>query len=290
MPNPEFDGVETGTGDDVSSVGDGDGDLSTSGSEAESSTGDGDGDSTTTGTTTTGDGDGDGDPGTGDGDGDPNTGDGDGDPNQCADGLELCVDQCVDLKNDVDFCGSCDISCAGNQVCGLGDCLPKRYVFVTSVAFQGNFGGIPAADELCQDRALEAQLPGNYKAWLSDGEQWPLETFPPGGPAAFILRNGPIVAYSWTDFVDGQLEAPIDRNEFGDLIDAAPVESCQIDYGVWTGTTAKGEGAEPFCAGWSTASAESYAVIGNAKSSEAWSQIDCEATCDSHLPIYCVQQ
>src|SRR4026208_707297 len=43
-----------------------------------------------------------------------------------------------------------------------------RIVFVTSTLKHGNPGGLGGADAICQKRALEAKLPGRYRAWISD--------------------------------------------------------------------------------------------------------------------------
>ena len=40
-------------------------------------------------------------------------------------------------------------------------------VFVTSIEYDGNLGGLGGADAACQSRAAFAGLPGTYVAWLS---------------------------------------------------------------------------------------------------------------------------
>jgi hypothetical protein len=273
MPNPGFDGLA----DDEAETGrDPDDDDPTEGSSA----GDGDGDTSTTGD---GDGDGDGDPST--------TGDGDGDTNTCSPNLELCGDTCTDLGKDLNNCGDCGNLCVGGAICGLGVCVPKRYVFVTSTTHPGNFGGIEAANAICNQRAAQAQLPGSYQAWLSDDQLTPAATFE-GGAAAFVLRNGSVLAYSLEDFMDGALYVPINRDEFGQEIEPSPWSGigCGVDSGVWTGTTDNGEFLDPVCLGWDVASAEVFGTIGDTNAVEQWSDGQCPAPCNLAFPFYCVQQ
>jgi hypothetical protein len=274
MPNPGFDGLadESETGDQRPTTGD-----PTEGS----STGDGDGDTSSS----TGDGDGDGDPST------TGDGDGDGDANTCLPHQLMCGDACIDPLKDYDNCGDCGLSCGGGQICGLGECVAKRYVFVTSTSHTGDFGGLAGANEICNQRASQAQLPGSYRAWLSDGELSPAQVFE-GGVAAFVLRNGPTLAYSLDDFMDGSLFAPINRDEFGGPIEASAWNGadCQVESAVWTGANDFGQFAGPACSSWGMISAELLGTVGDASATEQWSDAQCPAPCDQALPLYCVQE
>jgi hypothetical protein len=272
MDNPAFDEARDavgGTAEGDGDSGDGDGDPST---------GDGDGDPST--------GDGDGDPNTGDGDGDPNTGDGDGDG--CDPGQEPCNGICIDPQFDNDNCGGCGQPCMVGEVCAQAACLPKKYVFVSTYMFHGNFGGPAYANTACNDLAGIAQLPGTYFAWLSDGQQGPA-SFVPNGEGAYLLPNGPLIATSWEDLLDGQLLAPINRNEFGGDIEPSP--ACGMGFAVWTGTTDMGLPSAPNCDSWVSANNLTTGRAGNPKTAGAgWSASDCTALCGLPLPVYCVQQ
>lgn len=279
MPNPAFNGV-----DEFGDTGEftGDGDPTTTGDGDPTTAGDGDP------TTTTGDGD----PTTGDGDAESTTGDGDGDGDLgCDPGLTECNGECVDLLWDQDNCEACNNICPQASLCGYGECVPVLQVFVSSHVFPGGFGGSATANEKCNDLAGAAQLPGTYKAWLSDAEQSPAQSFAhPTAAAYYVPGTGQIIAWSWADLTDGQLSGKIDRNEFGQPIAPSPVVECDLDFAVWTGTNNQGEGVEPYCNNWAIASETFQGVIGNPSSSVAWSQGDCTAACFNPLPVYCVQQ
>jgi hypothetical protein len=277
MDNPAFDGLaeETSRGEAHDDHGDGDGDPNP---------GDGDGDAESS---STGDGDGDAESSTGDGD--PIPGDGDGDPFACPEGLELCDGVCVHLGTNNSSCGTCGNICAADNLCALGNCAPIRYVFTSSVKLFGDFNSVSAVDSVCNDLAGTAQLPGIYKAWISDAQQSPTETFAPS-EGVYILPDGPIVAYTIEQLFSGQIASPINRNEFGFGIDPTPADGCGLDFAVWTGTTNTGLPAQPYCDGWTTANGNTLGIVGDAMSKYAWSNTECAASCSMALPVYCVQQ
>lgn len=63
----------------------------------------------------------------------------------------------------------------------FSDCIfasESVFVFVTSKRYDGNLGGVEGANEICQEHAEAAGLPGEYKAWISSStEQSPAHTF-----------------------------------------------------------------------------------------------------------------
>src|SRR5690606_24314284 len=69
-----------------------------------------------------------------------------------------------------------DVECGGDQ-CFAGACQPGTVAFVTSNAYNGNFGGLAGADALCAQHAADACLPGTYMAWLSDNVSSPSTRF-----------------------------------------------------------------------------------------------------------------
>jgi hypothetical protein len=270
MLNPAFDDHDEVGGTDV---GDGDGDDPDTG-DGDGEPGDGDGEPST--------GDGDGEPSTGDGDGEPSTGDGDG----CEAGKDECNGACVDLQSEFNHCGQCGSPCKAGQLCGQGQCLDKKYVFVSTHLFTGGIIGLMGAQLTCTELASVAQLPGNYHPWISDSQESPLE-YLGQTPGAYLLRNGPVIAYSWEQFLSGQHEAAINRNQFGELI--PPTPTCGIEFAVWTGTSDFGEPTENNCYGWSSVNPGDKGVVGNAGTSgPGWSNA-CDTSCATPLPIYCVQ-
>jgi hypothetical protein len=286
MDNPAFDEVRdavggTAEGDGDSGDGDGDGDPSTGDGDGDPSTGDGDGDGD--GEPSTGDGDGDGEPSTGDGDGD-----GDGDTQSCMEGQQLCNGICVDLKFDNDNCGECGWACPFEQVCAEAGCHPKKYVFVSSFLFHGNFGGPSYANSACNDLAGNAGLPGSYFAWVSTLQQAPA-MIAVVDDGAYLLPNGPLVASSWDNLLGEQHLGPINRNEFGAMIEPSP--ACGLQYAVWTGTTDAGQPTDPNCGQWTTTNNLTTGRAGNPQlTGPGWSESACAASCGLQLPVYCVQQ
>jgi hypothetical protein len=49
----------------------------------------------------------------------------------CAEGLELCGEQCVDLSSDSDNCGECGVACRADEVCSQGECTSECAVGLT---------------------------------------------------------------------------------------------------------------------------------------------------------------
>ena len=85
------------------------------------------------------------------------------------------------------------------------------FIFISSTESNGNLGGIAGANVTCNNLAVAAGLPGEYKAWLAgtDAASAPASTFfQASGP--YILPNGIKVADSWADLTDGSLDHKID--------------------------------------------------------------------------------
>lgn len=164
------------------------------------------------------------------------------------------------------------------------DCGPCR-VFVTSTTQDGNLGGLAGADALCQNLAASANLPGTYRAWLSDDAQSPSTRFSQSsGP--YALLNGVTIATSWTDLTDGTLAAPITLAENGATFDG-------LAQRAWTNTLANGTGGgtlDENCAGWTTGANGSDGDEGQvAATSDNWTDF-ASGTCNNEFHLYCFQQ
>jgi hypothetical protein len=157
-------------------------------------------------------------------------------------------------------------------------------VFVTSSQFNGDLGGLDGADAKCQSAAEAAELPGTWVAWLSDGgDTNAIERIPDG---QYRLLDETVIAEDKGDLIDGDLESPINRNEFGE----------EQGEAVWTGTSASGVGSsgDP-CSNWTsqTGIAEcsddpsECAMLGNSNSSDfTWTQGPHES-CSELASLYC---
>lgn len=277
MPNPAF--QNEGTDDESTGMDTiaGDGDGGSNSESGDGQAGDGDGEP----------GDGDGDPGDGDGDGQP--GDGDGAPADCnGNGMLWCDGMCIDPGLDPTNCGFCGNDC-GDQLCALGSCAPKRYVFATEQTYSGDLGGVEQATEICESAAMAAMLSGSFRPWLSDVQLYPAAAIE-AGPAVYVLPQGQVVALSGLQLLSGQLLHAIDQTENGDAITPTPACDGAVEFGVWTGTNAMGETAEPHCDSWTGSDNALYGRIGDATATDATWSVMCEESCDVQLRIYCVAQ
>ena len=165
--------------------------------------------------------------------------------------------------------------------CGSGGAC---YVFRTSRPYLGNFGGLSGGDAICATHATEAELPGTYKAWLSDSTGTATaRLIHSTGP--YKLVDGTIIADDWDDLVDGTLDAAIALDEDGAAIDVAAFNSY-----VWTGTNSAGDRWVSYCRDWTSQSADDTGLAGRGDvATSSWS-LSSALTCSLMLRLYCIQQ
>ena len=121
----------------------------------------------------------------------------------------------------------------------------EKTVFVTSVSFNGNLGGLKGADDKCQAQADDPAsiVPsGTYLAWLSDGTDSPNTRFTKSSHP-YLLPDGTKIAENYTDLTDGSIQHFINIDPTGKTVGQNPF---------WTGTNEDGTTAQPFrtCTGW----------------------------------------
>lgn len=155
--------------------------------------------------------------------------------------------------------------------------VPHQVVFATSSKQNGDLGGADGADAICAERAAAAGLTGTFKAWLSSpdmsaGDRLSHASIP------YARTDGAEVAADWQDLVDGELAAPINRDENGE----------RIAGDVWTGTLASGASAEFTCAGFTDP--DTIGVCGSSDARGADWTDNIQPPCLSALRLYCVQQ
>lgn len=155
--------------------------------------------------------------------------------------------------------------------------VPHKIVFATSSKHDGDFGGLEGADAACAEHAAAAGLEGSFLAWLSAPDQ-PAGERLAHAEVPYARTDGARVAEDWADLVDGELAAPIDRDEEG-----APVMG-----DAWTGTLASGEPAALTCAGFDTAD-ESGVCGSTAETGPGWTD-SVQPPCTAALRLYCVEQ
>jgi hypothetical protein len=156
----------------------------------------------------------------------------------------------------------------------------NRAVFVSSVTYSSDLGGLAGADAKCNALAAAAGLGGTYLAWLSDGVDSPDTRFAKIGPYVTVLSD--VIAVDWDDLTDGDIGTQIRYSEIGSSI------SDQVFTNVATdGTT---QDATDHCQGWTSADSGDSGNYGNTVSTQfGWTNSGTIA-CGSMERIYCFEQ
>jgi hypothetical protein len=185
------------------------------------------------------------------------------------------------------------VCCAAGEGCDAGTCVTllcgaggSCRAFLTSTEHTGNLGGLAGADAQCQERAEAADLPGTYKAWLSDSTESPATRFTrSSGP--YQLLNGTTIATNWDDLTDGTLAAAIGLTETGSLIH---------DGAAWTNTDPDGTpaSATEHCTDWSAIGGGTQGIVGltgltTEPATETWTNAG-QGQCSLTTHLYCFQQ
>jgi hypothetical protein len=164
-----------------------------------------------------------------------------------------------------------------------GYCTDKNVVFITSTLYNANLGGLAGADAKCQARADAAELPGSYRAWLSDSATSAADRFAHSA-LPYVLINGAQIAANWTDLTDGTLAAPINVDESG----FAPTDKGYA----WTSTTVAGQALPAdsliTCQDWGSADSLLQGSLGSSRTSDAgWTDSSLSANCGYTTHLYC---
>ena len=168
----------------------------------------------------------------------------------------------------------------------------SKCVFVTSSTHRGNFGGLDAGDDICNDLAAGEGLPGTYKAWLS--------TEGAGNSAAdrlthssvpYKLVTGETVADDFLDLTTCAgspavcLQHPIDRTESGGSVGPG------LASPVWTATRTDGSFSFVIgsCGSWQFVIGDG--LFGLATSTlRNWTTASGFSCNNDSLHLYCFQQ
>lgn len=213
------------------------------------------------------------------------------------DGFETCDDG---NKFDTDACVTCTLATCGDGItwAGMEDCddanteetdtcdstcktIVHRKVFVSSIKYTGNLGGLSGADIRCQTLADSAGVPGTFKAWLSDDTSAPTDRFDTSFGGVYELVNGTSVAHGWKDLTDGSLENAINATE----------KNSTLDTIVWTNTTPMGQplGAV-HCAGWTSALLAQKGWYGfSSQNDTTWTDALEGISCGGPFSVYCFE-
>ena len=150
-------------------------------------------------------------------------------------------------------------------------------VFATSSRHTGDFGGILAADAICQQRAQEATLSGVFKAWLSDTNT---DAKSRVSDARYVRMDGALIATNSSDLLDESLANKIEYDEKNQKI--------ENDKEVWTGTKKDGTRSDKNCSNWTDQGEKGIRGKTDQKDND-WTDDDSK-DCDKSYRIYCFEQ
>lgn len=228
---------------------------------------------------------------------------------RCGDTEQQVGEECDD--GDIDPSDDCTATCL-NAICGdgvlhegreqcddgnavAGDrCSPMCNllavtVFVTSVRYSGDLGGLAGADAKCQALADKSGLQGIFKAWLSVGGPGPADRFEHGLPIQRV-DNTPVAPNLDALLADEALLAPIDLTEGG--VEVPSGAGCSESGLAWTNLRADGSAlGAAHCDHWTSPAGSAPKEVGRADlADKQWSATPCEVSCSSLLRLYCFQQ
>lgn len=205
----------------------------------------------------------------------------------CADGCDTTVGASTSGGGSstcgTDVCADSTAGDTGLEETTVDECLDCRHVFVTTMTFAGNFaaGSTPfvAADKKCNDDAMEGQLDGVFKAWISDGMTGPIDRFDTNFDGRYVLRGTTDpVANGFDDLVDGGILKLINADSAGTTVGVGP--------SVWTGTDMAGNPATP-CGAWDSANGDGTIGMFDQKGS-GWTD-DGVLPCSVARRLYCFE-
>ncbi len=126
--------------------------------------------------------------------------------------------------------GACSFTLTASTSLDAAFKLQPNLMFTTSGVFNGNLGGLAGADAICKSTAAQKNLPGNYRAFLSDRATAAPSRFV--GFSGWVRVDNQPVMNSITEFGGGTLVNPPSLDEAGIDLSNSP--------GAWTGTFADG--------------------------------------------------
>lgn len=200
-------------------------------------------------------------------------------------------DQCVGGQLVEQYCAAdktCQTvthNCDNGMVCDAGKCAlpnkPINTIFVSTVGYRGNMGGIQGADDKCTSLAAAANIGGGQwiailsssmtsakarLAQINDGEYWDMK--------------GLKIADNTADLFDGEIMYKLDTTEKGTVLTGK----------VWSGTVMSGDASALTCLDWTSADGAQTGMYGLMGVESSWWIADGIEACNLAKKIYCVKK
>ncbi len=204
---------------------------------------------------------------------------------------------------------SVDIGSAPDEIFEDSFEAQPKFVFSTSTTYDGDLKtagagatGLEGADNLCNERAAHAGLPGTYTAWLSADSAHARDRisqgngpyYKPDGKGGF----GELVADDLADILSNEepswpgafLKSSINKDESGASASGEPWTDTRENGNLW------GNGLKSACQNWTTAVGTSCEAgggdgcgrVGRITNSAVWTN-NTQRSCDTLRRLYCIQ-
>lgn len=166
-----------------------------------------------------------------------------------------------------------------------GLALSQHRIFVSSVSYDGNLGGLSGADSKCQTLATAAGLVRNYKAFL--------------GTSTTALKSrfnlvGAVYNFSGDERIqitDVGIDL-LNTDQPKDLLNNIEYDDQgnSVTDSVWTGTDSEGEiSTSESCANWTSNSAGQNGTVGdNSRTTGFYLEDPPTQACNNTFRLYCI--
>ncbi len=155
---------------------------------------------------------------------------------------------------------------------------PRR-LFLTSLTFNGNLGGLSGADLTCQNVATARGLTGTWRALLAVAQTPPSDRPISDGP--YTLLDGGVVFRSRAALGLGLSSALSVTNELG---------VAASNYVFWSGATSIGGVGQSTCLNWTSASTSTSGSTGGTGTTTNFAWASSSDTCATQRRLLCVQE
>jgi hypothetical protein len=153
-------------------------------------------------------------------------------------------------------------------------------VFVSSLTYNGNLGGLAGADQKCQSLATAAGLPQNtYRAWLSTSTVNAIDRL--GSARGWVRVDGKPFADTKADITSGKIYHPIRVDETGVFVN--DISSLLV----WTGTNSIGTVSGRTCSDWTTNNNAVGGDLGSCDGVGATFTLSNWVQCNNTRRLYC---